>query len=341
MKNYLCFVLLLCVLVSVCGCKTTYIDESKNKQNTVIDTTEDETQQNEYPKETHEQSKLPSVSAGAGIKYLSDENDSVVQEQKSEYVISKGLNCVGVTISCKVNEVLLWSDITAKIYVIDNGVPIPFSVDGLENTGLYMDVDYTVGKNKNIVIKFEQEHLSSQNGRIDILVYFNPDEQVGEWSGMYTGMVICAFNYINNYYLGEDDKGIEKYEGEYLQIPDEYIDNATVHSIGDCNLYNDEFVVKRYENNLLQCSNTGELFIYWNGRSYEEVLVGLIVDGELKKISGENYFIRIEQKNGTQTFKYPLDVLGELEKGEHTFTLIGLEGDLGCFPGNRVKVIIK
>lgn len=339
MKKLLCSLLMVVVLISFCGCKTTYVEDTKNKeQNTVISTKEDETEQ-----ETPAQNKGLFMSAFAVVKYLSDENDTFVQEQKSEYIINKGSNYAGVTINCQVNEVLPWKDITARIYVIDNGIPIPFSVDDSEPCNLYMDVEYSIGEVKDIVVKFEQEHLMSQNGRIDILVYFNPNEQVGEWSGQYSGMVSYAFNYINDDYAGRIDMGITPYEGEYLQIPNEYVENATVFNIGGMDLYLDDFTVKRYENDSIQCSNLEELFIYWNsGKDFsEDVLVGLIVDGELKKISGDEYFIRVEQNNGTQTFKYPLNVLGELDKGEHTFTLIGLEDGLSFEPGNRINIVIN
>lgn len=338
MKKFLCFVSMVVVLISVCGCKTTYIDDSKKtEQNTIMGTKE------EVEEETYGNNTGLSMSAFAVVKYLSDENDTFVQEQKSEYIINKGLNCAGVSINCQVNEVLPWKDISARIYVIDNGIPIPFLVDDSEACDIYADIDYSVGEMKDIVVKFEQEQLSSQNGMIDILIYFNPDEQAGEWSGQYSGMVAYAFNYINDDYTGEVDKVLEPYKGEYLQIPNEYIDNACTSNIGDADLYNNEYMVKRYENNIIQCSSLEELFIYWNsGRnSAEDVLVGLIVDGELKKISGEDYFIRVEQKKGTQTFKYPLDVLGELEKGEHTFTLIGFREDLGFIPENRWNIVIN
>lgn len=335
-KKIICILALICSVCCISGCKTTFIAGSKEKEINISD----------YFSEL-EPTIAVNSSTSINDLYFTNENGSEVQNKSEEYILYEDINCLHIISSFQIDySVLKWDEnCIARFYVFSDGNLIPFTVEDSEEYELYKDVNYVINEEMDVVIKFKTEDIPLDNGALTIMVYFNPEAEAGRGIQSYVGGVAINVNYVNQYCNAEEDNDYVEYSGEYVSIPITSVGNASVEAVGDENLYDSEYNVKKYEGDVVVVDSSDDLYIYLNDRGAQrysnELMVGIMVDGELCKICDDKHFIKIQQNNGKQTFKYPLSALEELDSGLHSISIIKMYGDGTLRLSKRYAVIIK
>lgn len=313
--------ILCCLLI---GCKSSYIS---NKKDPVTD--EKVTNESTNNLETTENSISPpvgfSMSTALLVKHQSGSTGSYVEANSEPMIIENDTNKIWTQLYCSPDLSLKWDIIPARIYLIDNGRLLPFKIGNGEYDTVH-DIEYVTYEQLKLDMCFEQRALSSSSGILTMIVIFHPDELPGIGVKGYSASNIFSFEYINEKY-NNDSHDIQVTEGEYIDIPEEYIKSAMVAEIGPKEIYTDDYSVKSlhyFED--LEVENADELYVSINaGKDVSgDVFIGIICDGRLLQFNDGNYFIRFKACDGSRTFQYRLSELSDMESGLHYFQVINI-----------------
>lgn len=335
-KRIISSLVLICICACIGGCKTSFVEDSKNKE---IDI-------NEYFNELE-----PSVPVNSATSindlYFTNGNGSESQEKAEEYTLYEDTNCLYVSTSFSIDySTLGWEENgIVRIYLITNGILVPFSVDETGEYQLYNDLDYTINEELEMPIRFRTEDIPAENGNLIVLAYFYPEAEAGRGLQSYGGGIARKVKYVNQYCDNIRADKYAEYTGEYIDIPITSASSSLTVAIGDENFYDSEYVIKRYEGDVVVVDSREKLYIYLNDRDSlgesENLLVGILVDGKLCKISEDNYFIKIQQNSGRMAFKYSLADVEELGSGLHSISILKQHEDGHMKVSKRYAVIIK
>lgn len=322
--------------VVITGCKSSYVDNKKENplettsgqanvdENGTTDAEDDTNEDGTTVTQDDEDRKGFLVSTGMNVMYKVGVDGKFVSVRKELLELNEDVNVFGVSMRCSPDKVSGWNEFPARIYVIDNGEIVPFSIDGSEYK-LFHEIMCTANKDKSMEISFERLELNSEAGQLSILALFNPKELPELDFFTFTAARGYDFYYSNPKYFGECVSDIEQASGEYIDIPQEYIENARVADVGPDEIYAENYAIRNvhYPNDL-EVNNMNELYLYMN--TGEGVLgcgvVGLICDGELLQFDDGNYFKQFNSYNGEKTFRYNLAEFEEIEDGLHYFQIV-------------------
>ncbi len=367
-------IIMLSVMCCFAGCRNSYISnkntenieenntiqdtETTEKNNTIQDkeTTEEnntiqdkETTEENYTEPNTDDDDLEdfSMSTSLNVFYKDSSEGKFISARTEGLEFNEDENVFAMNMYCSVNASSDWNEFPVKIYLIDNGELIPFSIDGGEYKP-WNEIMCTNDKDKGVEFSFERLELNSKAGQLNVLVIFNPTQMPGKPPYDFGGTMNYKFNYLNPKYSGEHTSDIEQADGEYIDIPQEHIENARVTDIGPDDYLNEDYTFKgiHYPNDL-EVNGVNELYLYMN--KGEEVsgcgMVGIICDGELLQFDDGNYFKKINSYNGEKTFRYNLSEFDNIGEGLHYFQVIYMPLDdvenKGADVSQRYRVNIR
>lgn len=308
-------ILTVMVCIILTGCNTSYIDNKKV-------TTTEETSYSENPEgPTTEQA--PGLFSFSSSLLITADNDEM-RARDAIVPIKEGVNEIKAFLECTPDLSLKWDVIPARIYLIDNGNPVPIKI-GDSDYNIYQDVEYTAYERLMYEVSFDHRALSSDKGKLTVIVIYNMEALPGLGVERYAAAQTYYFYYNNAYYSEDTENVIEEITGCYLEIPEEYMDNAEVADIGPKDIYTDEYQVRNlhlFED--VEVNSTSELYTHINlrGENLGDVMMGIICDGELMQFSDGTYFKCFNCNNGARTLQYPLEEFDNIEPGLHYFQIV-------------------
>ncbi len=328
MKIIKTIVIMLSVICCVAGCRDSYISNKNTnniEENSTLQDKEDIEENYTTPSIDNTDDKNGfSMYTNMLVRYKDSKDGELVDVRKELLEIDEDINFFSVSILCRPDASSGWNEFPVRLYLIDNGEIIPFSIDGGEYK-LWNEIMCTTDKKKTMEISFERLELNSEVGQLCVLAIFNSKELPGLGIYSFKGTQGFAFNYSNAKYSGECVNDVEQADGEYIDIPQEYIENARVTEIGPSEIYVENYIVKNihYPNDL-KVNNTNELYLYMNtGEAVSGCgVVGIVCDGELLQFDDGNYFKKFNSYNGEKTFRYNLGEFDNVEDGLHYFQVI-------------------
>lgn len=180
----------MCVFLTaiiITGCKSSYVDNKKenplgttsgqvNLEEDETTDTQDETDESETTETEEEDLKSFSMSAQISV-YCLDEEEAWVDAYWNRANIKENTNEFVAKLHCSPDKSLGWSKIPVRLYVVDNGNLIPFTMENGEEK-LFHDIEYEVEEFSNIQIsidycvigglKKKKEYVSEQYEKVMI-----------------------------------------------------------------------------------------------------------------------------------------------------------------------------
>ena len=239
-------------------------------------------------------------------------NRASIKENKNEF---------WVQLDCSPDKSLGWSEIPVRLYVTDNGNPIPFTLENGEEK-LYHDIEYKSPDFVQVPISIDQSRLSAKDGKLCVIAIYNPHALPGKGISIFSATAAVNFDYVNSGYNGENTVSIADAKGEYIEVPEE--ENYTdMEEIGPDDIYS-LGLLHYFED--VKVNNLSELYMYVNSgrKCSDKQLVGIICDGELLQFEDGSYFKWFDSESGTRTLQYNMQEFKNIEPGLHYFQVIGM-----------------
>ncbi|MGN0375471.1 MAG: hypothetical protein ACI4EN_08235 [Butyrivibrio sp.] len=309
--------LFICVFFT--GCRDSYISNKNplSLENSIVqDNSVDETMENSP--------QSFSMITNSLVQHMSKSSNALVNSRTEVMRVEDGINSNILTFSCQPDASMDWAEFPVRLYVIDNGNPIMFSVGDAE-PDIFQDVTCIANEQMVYEIRYDQSELCSSSGKIDVLIIYNPEALPGLGITSFQGVDNYYFYYYNEGYSGEKINDIQSVDGEYLDIPEEYRENAYVEEIGPKEIYTDRFTPKNihyYED--IEVNSISELYVHINtgeNNPGDEVM-GIICDGKLMQFHDGSYFKSFNSDYGQKTLQYQMAEFENVDPGLHYFQIV-------------------
>lgn len=324
--------LIICILVLLLtGCYKKY----EYNENNEITNENNETTENDKESSNSLQAGF-SMSTALLVESKADDmwNDARTDGMK----INEGTNVIRVKPYCEPDPSLKWDVFTVRCYVVADGIPVSFSLSGREKN-IFQDVECNASEQGVFEFEFEHTELSADSGVISVIAIFNPEAFPEIGIGSFSGTQIYSFAYSNQYYSEQSDTKIAGVEDGYIDIPEEYVQDAFDSIIGTNDIYTEEYNFKSsYYFEDLKVKSVDDLYVYINrGRGISgESVFGIVCDGKLMQFSDGQYLKIMNSDDGKITLKYSLSEFDNIQPGLHYFQIIHIsfEQNANMLDGN-------
>ncbi|MCM1309126.1 MAG: hypothetical protein NC223_11050 [Butyrivibrio sp.] len=219
-----------------------------------------------------------------------------------------------------------WEEAELKVMVFNNGSLMDFSADG-ENYAKSHVFNARNGEDFQREITLRSDDIKYSHGYITVFCMYNPSLVPESGLSSFDGSIEYSFEYDNP--NGEEYVFSQTKLGEYLEIPQTWVDEAFCMEVGykqEPGKYVEDF---NHAYNDVTAAEDGELYVKVNlgSETSGNFFLALICDGEIVSLDGENDTVGIVMNNGSTTFQCGIPLSGA-EEGLHYYQLFLVQQDM-------------